>query len=154
MKEFSTYVLVAILGFIIGILVPYPQPKELSIPPSVIEISPTQYTFAHRHDAPIFIVFDQEMDVSTITSETVVVKAYPNGNEIIVEGVLDVGNKMLMFQPEGNYPTGVGDTDVIIELIGIDLGSGVIKSAKGLDLDGDGDGVSGGNYVYRYIILG
>ena len=155
MKQLPTLLLVGILGVIIGILIPYPKPPEvLSIPPHVEEISPDQFTFAHRWDAPIFIIFDQVMDKSTITSATVIVTAYPNGNETTVTGTLDVGDSMLMFKPDGNYPMGTGDTAVFIELIGTDQGDGVIKSAKGGTLDGDNDGVAGGDFVYQFIILG
>ena len=154
MKQLPSLILVCILGVIIGILIPYPPPTLRSVPPHVEQISPDQFTFAHRWDSPIFIVFDQEMDTASISSETVIVKAYPNGNETLVNGIIDAGKRMLMFRPDGNYPTGVGDTGVIIMLIGTDQGSGVIKSAKGKSLDGDNDGVSGGNYVYEYNILG
>ena len=145
------------IGLLVGgALVKYWPLELISRPPRVMEIAPDQFTFAHRPDSPIWIAFDQTMDSSTITNDTVIVKVFVAGEELLVNGTIYTGERMLMFRPDGWYPgwQAPGDRLVVITLIGTDRGSGVIKSALGVTLDGDRDGNPGGDYVYEYTILG
>ncbi len=130
-----------------------PRPR-ITILPKVKRIGPDEFTFSHNPDSPIWVEFSLNMDESSINSNTVVVKAYPNGDETLVQGSIVKGQRVAMFLPNENYPTGVGDTDVILTLVGTDVGSGAIKANNGVPLDGDGDGEEGGDFVYNFWILG
>ncbi len=143
---------------------PYPQQYKLEkrpIPdlrgiPRVTQISPDDYVFAHNWDSPISVRFNWPLDQSTVTANTVIVEAYPNGNRTRVAGSVEVlsDRKTVTFRPSGRYPTGVGDTRVTITLIGTDKGSGAIKGSTGVLIDGDGDGKAGGDFVHEFNILG
>ena len=147
----------ALIGaFIVGVIIGYMVRPRIPgwTPPKVTRIGPDDSTFAHSHDCPIWAELDQEMDLSSINSNTVIVKAYPNDNETPVPGSIVAGTRVLMFLPQGDYPTGTGDTVVRMTLIGDDTGSGAIKSKIGVALDGDGDNKAGGDYVHDFQIPG
>lgn len=121
-------------------------------PPRVSSIDPDLSTFCHYPESPIWVRFDQTMDPSTFTKDTVIVEA--NGE--LVNGTISLmrDSRILFFRPSGSYKKGSRDTTVIITLIGTDKGSGAIKSAFGIPLDGDDDGQSGGDFVYEFNLYG
>lgn len=129
-------------------------------PPTVFLVRPDHFSFSHSWDSPIWIYFDMPhedtIDLSTVTAETFIVRSFPNGDETPVSGSYSLINngRGIEFVPDGRYPMGVGDTTVILTLVGTDTGSGAIKSTLGRTLDGDDDGNPGGDFSYMFWILG
>lgn len=120
-------------------------------PARVKSVYPDRQTFAYQHDSPIWIEFDMDMDGSTITRDTVIVKS--SASDEPIDGLLDAGLRMLMFRPHKQYPIGATDARVTITLIGSDTGSGAITDLDGVPLDGDKDGKAGGNFEYTFNII-
>jgi len=125
--------------------------KHREIPPKVKSIYPDRQTFAFRHDHPIWVEFDKPMNNATITKETVIVRSSASNEP--VDGLLDIGSRMLMFRPYGEYPMDESGAKITITLLGSKAGSGFIMDERGIALDGDEDGKPGGNYEYTYKII-
>lgn len=125
--------------------------KHKQIPPKVKSIYPDRQTFAFRHDHPIWVEFDKPMNNATITKETVIVRS--SASKEPVDGLLDIGDRMLMFRPCGKYPMDESGAEITITLLGSETGSGFIMDERGIALDGNEDGKPGGNYEYTYRIL-
>ncbi len=138
-------------------LYPHPPPYEPFYPtPRVVEIGPDFDVFAHKHNSIIWVTFNWTIDPPTVTPDTFIVKVYPDGEEVAVEGARTVlsGGRTAYFRPDGDYPTGTGDTHVKVILVGTDKGSGAIKSRLGTALDGNGDGRPGGDFEHEFLIVG
>ena len=125
--------------------------KHRQIPPKVKSIYPDKQTFAFRHDHPIWVEFDKPMNNATITKETVIVRS--SASKEPVDGLLDIGARMLMFRPCGKYPMDESGAEITITLLGSETGSGFIMDERGIALDGNENGKPGGNYEYTYRIL-
>ncbi|MFY9200871.1 MAG: Ig-like domain-containing protein [Methanosarcina flavescens] len=120
-------------------------------PPRVKSIYPDRQTFAFRHDSPIWIEFDMPMNNATITKETVIIRS--SASKKPVDGLLDIGSRMLMFRPYDEYPMDESGAEITVTLRGSGTGSGFIMDERGIALDGDGDGKPGGDFEYTYRII-
>ena len=120
-------------------------------PFAVKSVYPDRQTFSHNLKSPIWVEFDAPIDSSTITKDTVIVRSSVSKEPI--EGVLDAGNRILMFRPYGKYPVENGRAKISITLIGTDTGAGAITDIKGVLLDGDQDGKAGGDFEYKFSIM-
>lgn len=125
--------------------------KHGQVPPKVKSIYPDRQTFAFRHDSPIWIEFDMPMNNASITKETVIVRSSASTEP--VEGLLDAGSRIMMFRPYGEYPMDDSGAEITITLLGTETGYGVIIDERGIALDGDNDGKSGGDFVYTYRLI-
>ena len=125
--------------------------KHRPTPPTVKAVYPDRQTFAYRCDSPIWIEFDMPMNSATITKDTVIVKSSASTGP--VDGLLDVGSRMLMFRPYNEYPVDESGADITITLLGSETGSGFIMDERGIALDGDKDGRAGGDFTYTYKIV-
>jgi hypothetical protein len=125
--------------------------KHGPTPPRVKAIYPDRHTFAYRCDSPIWIEFDMPMNNATITEDTVIVKS--SASEEPVDGLLDIGSRMLMFRPYNEYPMDENGAEITITLLGSETGSGFIMDERGIALDGDKDGKPGGDFVYTYRVV-
>lgn len=125
--------------------------KRGPTPPRVKAIYPDRQMFAYRPDSPIWVEFDMPMNNATITKDTVIVKSSASTKP--VDGLLDAGSRMLMFRPYKEYPMGESGAKITITLLGSETGSGFITDERGIALDGDNDGKTGGDFVYTYRIV-
>ncbi|MHC1754198.1 MAG: Ig-like domain-containing protein [Methanosarcina sp.] len=125
--------------------------KHGPTPPRVKAIYPDRQTFAYRCDSPIWIEFDMPMNNATITKDTVIVKSSASAEP--VDGLMDVGSRMLMFRPYNEYPMDEFGAEITITLLGSETGSGFIMDERGIALDGDRDGKPGGDFVHTYRVV-
>jgi hypothetical protein len=91
------------------------------------------------------------MNNATITKDTVIVKSSASAEP--VDGLLDVGSRMLMFRPYNEYPMDESGAEITITLLGSETGSGFIMDEKGIALDGNKNGKPGGDFVYTYRVV-
>ena len=125
--------------------------KHGPTPARVKAIYPDRQTFAYRCDSPIWIEFDMPMNNATITKDTVIVKSSASAEP--VDGLLDVGSRMIMFRPYNEYPMDESGAEITITLLGSETGSGFIMDERGIALDGNNNGKPGGDFVYTYRVV-
>lgn len=122
----------------------------------IVELQPDYNEFAHLHNSAIWVTFDQPVKASTVTEETFAV--YDEASEMRVDGTRTIANngKTVVFWPNGDYPgcDAPNGTNIIVRLVGTDVGLGAIESEWGVALDGDENGSPGGDLVTVYAILG
>jgi len=107
----------------------------------------------------ISVTFDRPFDVSSVLSGQTI---YFEGNAISAGGItFSEENTKLTFISAEPYPTfssGSGGLAYFIYpfnfvLVGDDAGNGVILDSNGMALDGDGDGIPGGDYVLGLSVM-
>lgn len=91
------------------------------------------------------------MNKATITKKTVIIRS--SASKKPVDGLLDIGSRMLMFRPYDEYPMDESGAEITVTLRGSGTGSGFIMDERGIALDGDGDGKPGGDFEYTYRII-
>ena len=151
--------------------IPGPTPPYLPVPgpnptlpgPKVVDVQFDGYFIEFEDDdtyiifndeSNIYITFDRAIDLSTVTANTFKVLEELDGT---VDGSYYLLNEgcTVVFDPDGRYcMAGAGDDWFGVTLVGTaDNGSEVMRSTQGIAIDGDADGIAGGDFEISFFFV-
>lgn len=133
---------------------PGPKVVDVQFDGYFIEFDDQDTYMIFDDESNIYITFDRAIDLSTVTANTFKVL---EGLGEAVDGsyYLESQNCTVVFDPDGRYCTaGAGDDWFGVTLVGTaDNGSEVIRSTQGIAIDGDADGIAGGDFEISFFFV-
>lgn len=134
-----------------------PNPPFVVVTPDQSDYNPAGGTFTTDGAGHLIITvtFNRALDLnSVVPAATIYFEGYA-----ISQGTVEFsnGNKTVTFTTTDQWSAFATPGQMIyfdFLLIGTDAGNGVVKDSNGMVLDGDEDGVAGGNYVLHLYIIG
>jgi cytochrome c5 len=143
-----------------------PIKQDNESPPVLTSMTPEHLATESNFPAQILATFDQEIDASTINSQTFLLTRsggdgrFDNGNEVLIApasvGLASLNPRLAIMDLGGVQPV---DDDYHIELKG--AGPSLVLNLGGTALDGEfigefpsGDGIEGGDFLAQFSVVG
>jgi hypothetical protein len=134
-----------------------PNPPFVVVSPDQSDYNPAGGTFSSDGNGHLIIsvTFNRPVDINSVVPAATI---YFEG-DAISEGtvIFSNGNKTITFTTTdevADFATMGGNAVFDFLLIGTDDGNGVVMDSNGMVLDGDEDGLAGGNYELNLYIIG
>ena len=134
-----------------------PNPPFVVVSPDQSDYNPAGGTFSSDGYGHLIIsvTFNRPVDINSVVPAATI---YFEG-DAISEGtvIFSNGNKTITFTTTdevADFATMGGNAVFDFLLIGTDDGNGVVMDSNGMVLDGDEDGLAGGNYELNLYIIG
>lgn len=123
--------------------------------PAAMQTTSQDFSIDAGNHLVISVKFSEDVDMSTLVPQTnvilvtekianapITIAAGNSADEIIITSV-DVVGDLLIFDADGFFSLQIGS-----------VGGDTIRSTSGAVLDGDADGLPGGDYTTQFVLLG